>query len=178
VQMAEQLLQMKLLTRPEQYFQVLNTGRLDSMYEGEMAELLNIKRENEMLMDGDVPQALSIDKHSEHIMEHKAVLSDPDLRNDPTLVKNTLDHIQQHIDLLRHTDPGLLQLIGETPLPPPPPPPGSQPPPGMMPPGGPPPGMPQGGPPPSPGPGPNGPPPPQHPPMQHGQPHGMPSHQS
>jgi replicative DNA helicase len=47
VQMAEQLLQMNLIKSPQQYFQVMNTGRLDVMFEGEERELLLIKSENE-----------------------------------------------------------------------------------------------------------------------------------
>jgi hypothetical protein len=44
------------------------------------------------------------------------VLSDPDLRNDPELVANTLMHIQEHINMMRSVDPALLQIIGEQPL--------------------------------------------------------------
>jgi len=137
VQMAEQLLQMKLLTNAQQYFQVINTGRLDDTWEGTMKELMCIKDENEALMNGEHVTALAVDQHSEHIKEHKAVLSSPELRKDPVMVQNALDHIQQHIDLLRTTDPGLLQAIGETPMPPAPP--------------AAPPGLPAGGPPPPPG---------------------------
>lgn len=129
VQMAEQLLQMKLLTTPQQYFQVINTGRLDATFEGEMNELFLIKSENEALLDGKDVVALAVDQHSEHIKEHRAVLNNPQLRTigDPTIQQKALAHIQQHIDLLRNTDPGLLQLIGEQPLPPAPPPPGAAP---------------------------------------------------
>jgi hypothetical protein len=119
VQMAEQMLQMNMLKNPQQYFQVINTGRIDSTFEGEMDELLLIKRENERLMEGEATQCSPLDKHSQHIMEHRAVLADPDLRTDPTLVNNVLDHIQDHLDALRNTDPALLQMIGEQPLPPP-----------------------------------------------------------
>lgn len=119
VQMAEQLLQMHVLTTPEQYFMVLNTGRLDSMYEGEMAELLLIKSENERLMEGQEVHATALDQHRLHIVEHKSVLADPDLRQDADLVQKTLAHIQDHINLLRTTDPDLLNLIGEKPLQPP-----------------------------------------------------------
>ncbi len=150
VQMAEQLLQMKLLTNPQQYFQVLNTGRLDSMYEAEMDDLLLIKRENEKLSEGFNPPVSPLDKHSMHIQEHRAVLDDPDLRTNPTLKNVVMEHIQGHLDDLRRVDPALLNLIGETPLPPAAPapssPPGGSPaaPPG--PPGGPPgPGMPAPG---------------------------------
>lgn len=118
VQMAEQMLQMQMLKTPEQYFQIIETGRLQNAYQGEMAELLNVQRENEMLLEGNAVSATMLDAHRMHIMEHKSVLADPDLRGDQELVANTLAHIQEHIDYLRTTDPGLLQMIGEQPLPP------------------------------------------------------------
>lgn len=118
VQIAEQMLQMGIIKNPAQYFQVMNTGRLDAAFEDEMDELLLIKRENELLMEGNPPIVSPLDKHNEHIMEHRAVLADPDLRTNPDLVRIVLEHIQGHIDALRNTDPALLQLIGQQPLPP------------------------------------------------------------
>lgn len=118
VQMAEQMLQMNLIKSPQQYFQVMNTGRLDSMFEGELSELMLIKSENERMTEGEDVQATALDAHRLHIMEHKSVLADPDLRRDPVLTEKVFNHILQHIDLLRETDPDLLALIGEQPLPP------------------------------------------------------------
>lgn len=143
VQMAEQMMQMKLIVDPKQYFQILETGRLEVSFEGEMSELLLIKSENEKLLDGDNPIVSPLDEHKTHIMEHRAVLADPDLRSDPVLVKVVLDHIENHMNMLKNTDPALLNLIGEQSLAPPPP--------------GPPPGMPAG--PSGPVPPPMGPPP-------------------
>jgi hypothetical protein len=151
VQMAEQMLQMKLITDPNQYFQVINTGRLDSMFEGTMTELLLIKAENEKMLDGSNPLVSPTDKHSEHITEHKAILGDPDMRQQGDLVKIVMDHIEDHMNALRNTDPDLLKLCGETPLPP------------IQPPGMPPQGQPgpSGAPPPQQGPPPGQPMPPQ-----------------
>jgi len=118
VQIAEQLLQMKAIKDPMQYFQVLNTGRLDDMYQGDMAELMLMQSENERLMDGETPLVSPMDSHKSHILEHRAVLADPDLRKDPVLIKKVLDHIEAHLDALSNTDPRLLQIIGETPIPP------------------------------------------------------------
>lgn len=141
VQMAEQMMQMKIIKNPQQYFQVINTGRMDAMYEGEVDDLMLIKKENEELMEGKNPLVSPMDKHSVHIDEHSAVLADPDLRNDPAFTKTVMDHIQGHMDALRNTDPALLQMRGETALPPLQPsnnnPPGGQPqngPPGQQPP--------------------------------------------
>lgn len=116
IQMAEQLLQMQLLKTPEEYFQVMNTGRIDKLYQGEMQELLLVQSENEKLLNGEQPQAAMLDSHRLHITEHKSVLSDPDLRQDPNLVQQTLAHIQEHINYLKTTDPDLLNLIGEKPI--------------------------------------------------------------
>lgn len=116
VQIAEQLLQMKLLKSPEQYFQIIETGKLESTFEGEMSELLLIKSENEQMMEGKNPIVSPLDQHRLHINEHKAVLADPEFRNDQMLVKTTLDHIEAHLNALRNTDPDLLALVGEQPL--------------------------------------------------------------
>lgn len=119
VEMAEQMLQMGLIKTAEQYLMVIKTGELDSMTEDTVSELLCIKSENEDLVDGKSVQALLTDQHSLHIKEHKCVLADPDLRKDPQLVARTLAHIQEHINLLKQTDPQTLMMMGEKPLQPP-----------------------------------------------------------
>lgn len=116
VQMAEQMLQMGLIKNPKEYFQVINTGSLESMYEGDMNELLLIKKENEYLMTGKEVIADLLDTHAAHIMEHRNVMADPDLRMNPDLRKVVQQHIQEHIDYLRNVDPDLLMLTGQQPL--------------------------------------------------------------
>jgi hypothetical protein len=117
-QMATELIQYGIVDNVEQYFNVLNTGNLDTMTQSQQHELTLIQSENEKLMEGEQVTALAIDSHLMHIKEHKSVLYDPDLRKDPILVQATLDHIQEHINMLREVDPGLLQSLGEQPLPP------------------------------------------------------------
>ena len=115
-QMAEQLLQMGLVTNIKQYYQILNTGEIEDLYEGDFKELMNIKRENEFMMAGKPVTALYLDSHKEHIMEHKILISDPELRQNQQLVQNVMNHIQEHIQALRTVDPDLLLLTGQTPL--------------------------------------------------------------
>lgn len=116
VQMAEQMLQMGLIKNPQEYFQVINTGSIESMYESDMNELLLIKRENEFMMEGKEVMADMLDSHQLHILEHRTILADPDLRMNPELRTNVQNHIQEHIDMLRQVDPDLLMLIGQQPL--------------------------------------------------------------
>lgn len=126
VEMAQQMMQFGVIKDPQQYLQVINTGRLDVMTEGDTSELLLIKRENELLMNAEQVRALEIDQHRQHILEHRSILNDPDLRRNEDVKNLVLDHIQEHIELLRTTNPELLMLIGEQPLSPPEPPQPSQ----------------------------------------------------
>lgn len=116
VEMAEQLLQMGAIKTPEEYITIINTGQLDVMTEDTQSELLLIRSENEKLIQNEDVVAIATDQHAIHIKEHKSVLADPDLRFDPELTSRVLKHIQEHIDLLRTTDPDLLMLMQEQPL--------------------------------------------------------------
>jgi hypothetical protein len=118
-QVAENLLQMGAITTPEKYLELMNTGNLKSVTQGITDELDTITAENEALVQGGVVLAIATDHHAMHIREHRDVLSDPVLRQDEELVARTLEHIQEHINLLQTTDPNLLAIIGEQPLAPP-----------------------------------------------------------
>lgn len=113
VNLAEQLLQNGLVKTPEEYIMVLNTGRLDPMIEGETAELLLIKSENEKLNEGVEVPVLITDDHRLHILEHRAVAASPEARDNPELVAALNAHLQQHIDALKYADPVILQLFGQ-----------------------------------------------------------------
>jgi hypothetical protein len=116
VQMAEQLLQMGAIKNPEQYFSVINTGQLDTMMEGTQSEMLLIRGENEAMLRGEQVPTLDIDEHKQHIIEHRCILADPELRKNPLLVQTVLGHIQGHIQALQNTDPALLQMLGQQPM--------------------------------------------------------------
>lgn len=123
VQMADQLLQYQVIKDPQQYITLLNTGRLDALTEDTQHELFLIRAENERIVDGETPPVVVTDDHKQHLLEHRSVLSDPDLRKDPGLVQRATAHIQMHIDQLRQADPELLMMLGQQPLQPPPMPP-------------------------------------------------------
>lgn len=124
MQMAQDMLNSKLITTPQHYLEVIETGNLEALLEHDTSEILLVRSENEDLADGKEVTALSIDMHKTHILEHKTVLASPEARADPKITQAVLAHIQQHLDLNRSTDPALLQLLGEQPLPPKAPPPG------------------------------------------------------
>jgi hypothetical protein len=121
---------------PEQIEEVLATGRMEPVIEGERLELLNIKAENEALSDGQPVHAVFCDNHPMHMREHASTAASPAARENPALLQNLQLHMAEHSNLWRTTDPAILMACG---VPPPPPPPGMMGPPGT---GGPPPGPP------------------------------------
>lgn len=127
LEIANNLMQMGLIKTAEQYIMVLETGNLQPMFEGDSAQLNLIKSENEMLQRGEVPPIVNIDWHMVHLNEHAAVLADPKIRQNPSIRQAIEVHMNAHVEMLQTTDPMLLQLLGQTPLPPP----------GAIPPGGP-----------------------------------------
>jgi hypothetical protein len=115
-QIAENLLQMGLVDNVDKYLMILNGADLDYLTDSKVDNLTLIKAENEALVKGERQQAIWSEKHSMHIKEHMEVLNDPELKKDPELVQLVLDHVQEHVNLLRTTDPAILQSIGEQPL--------------------------------------------------------------
>lgn len=116
VEMAEQMMQMGVIKTPEQYFAVIDTGQLDVMTEDTTSQLNLTKGENERMVNSEAVIAMFTDQHLLHINEHATILSDPELRMDAELAKRVSDHIQEHINLLRSTDPDLLTILRQQPL--------------------------------------------------------------
>lgn len=121
LQIADQMLQAGMVETPDQYLQVLTTGKLEPLLEGKTMELHLIRQENEKMTDGEQMQAVITDHHALHIKEHRNVLSSIESRQNPQIVNAVVAHIQQHIELLKSSDPTLIQLIGEQPVAPTPP---------------------------------------------------------
>jgi hypothetical protein len=115
-QMAEQMLQMGLIKTPEHYFEVITTGEIKTMYQGQMHELILIRAENERLLEGKEVIADMWDEHKKHLIEHRAVMANPDVRFDPKLRQAVQAHMQEHINFLRTVDPDTLMIFGEQPL--------------------------------------------------------------
>ena len=116
-QMADNLMQYSQgKITPEQYINVINTGKLEVATEGIVNEELLIRGENESMLQENSPIAMWTDSHLNHIKAHRTVLFDPKMRENPQLAERIIKHIQDHIDLLQSTDPQKLMLLGEQPL--------------------------------------------------------------
>jgi hypothetical protein len=117
MQLAENLLNSGLITRPEEYLTLVETGSIEPLLQSRTTETMLVRQENEALRDGDSIVAIMTDLHGDHIRGHKEVLADPEMRKDPELVMRVLNHIQEHMDLLRSADPALMAVLREQDIP-------------------------------------------------------------
>ena len=113
-EMASELLQYQLLKDPMQYLQIMQTGSLDQAVDDETKILNELQSENEALLNGEKPIAIIIDQHLRHIKKHQDLIGDHDMRKDPTLLENTLAHIQDHIDILFNPNPNIQRVLAMT----------------------------------------------------------------
>jgi hypothetical protein len=114
--MAEKLLDKKLIKNAEEFISVITTGNIEVMLDPESDEALLIKDENEILARGQSTPVMATDQHIQHIKGHRTVTNSVEARKNAALVQATTDHIQAHIDALKNIDPNLLTIIGEQPL--------------------------------------------------------------
>ncbi len=125
VNLADAYMEKGMIENPDQYIQVVNTGRLEPVIEGKQANLLLTKGENEKLSEGKAQRAILTDNHAKHILEHTTVLANPEIRDNPDdpIVQLTLDHIQEHMNLAQSPAYQMLApMLGHQVLPQPAPP--------------------------------------------------------
>ena len=117
VNLADSYLEKGFIENPDQYIQVVTTGRLEQMIQGKQSQNLLMKAENEGLSDGQPQRALITDNHDEHISEHAVVLANPNIRMNPNspIVQVTLAHIQEHLDLKRSMPADLAMALHQQP---------------------------------------------------------------
>ena len=113
--MAQDLLQAQVIT-PQDYIQIVSTGKIETVIEDEESEDLLIRGENEDIREGKEVIVTAVDSHLKHIKGHKNLFNDPDARRDPQLMQAALGHIQEHINALRTVDPALLIVLGQAPI--------------------------------------------------------------
>jgi hypothetical protein len=110
--LAEMLAQAGVKLEANQLITLVETGRIEPIYEGEGAELALIRDENEAIMRGEVPKVLAIDDHIQHLQGHKISYASVMSRANKTIVDAGLEHSQRHIDAMRTSDPDLLKSLG------------------------------------------------------------------
>ena len=105
----------KFIATPEEkwadYAAIMNGEPLESLYKGKVTEDDLITQENESLEEGVPVTPLASDDHPLHIKKHTEILADVGTRQNGEAVQAVLDHIMQHYQLVKSTDPFLMALM-------------------------------------------------------------------
>jgi hypothetical protein len=152
MEIAFELLKAGIIKNPDQFFELLDSGRIDPLFEDDRDEQRLIRSENEALANGRPVIVANTDRDDVHMRRHARVFDDPELRSNGAVLKAVFNHLEQHQKALNDKPIEMMWSIGQQ-IPPwrspgqggPPPPGGGPPGPEAPPPGGPPPGA--GGPP-------------------------------
>lgn len=129
LEVADKLLDRQLVSTPEQYLEILNTGRISPLLKSPTAELELVSAENDALREGRPAVVMDTDTHEIHVREHRALL-DVATRQNPQLAQLIGAHITEHYQKWSQTPQDMAALLGWKVMPPPPPmaPPGPPPP--------------------------------------------------
>jgi hypothetical protein len=106
---------------PTEYTEVAQTGTLKNDVEDVTQEDALMQSENQQLIQGIEVEALITDNHLKHILKHRTVLMQPDIRKDQQKQLLITKHIAEHQQFwvtLGAENPQLLALITGSPIPP------------------------------------------------------------
>lgn len=117
LQIAETMLQNKLITNAKQYLSVIESGDLEPLVHYDESQLLLIRQENEALVSGKTAVAFPYDDHKTHILEHTGILSSIESRMNPRVLQVVQEHIAEHKSVWQMADPTVLQILNIPPAP-------------------------------------------------------------
>lgn len=112
--LADKWAELGWIKTPDQYAQVVVSGRYEPVYKREHDETRLIREENKAILSGQTVPVLPTDRHSVHVNEHAAELfSNVSMRQDNALMEVAIAHVKEHIDFLRQGDPLTLAIVGD-----------------------------------------------------------------
>lgn len=107
---ADKAIEKGLVKDLQAWVSILDGQPLSKLTETELSENDLIQSENERLSTGQQVKAISVDKHSLHIMKHKTLLNDPMIRLNSPMVAAIEQHMLEHLQLQKMTDPLLMAM--------------------------------------------------------------------
>jgi len=123
--MADNLLAKGLIPNVQLFLEFIETGRIQSMYEGNLSQIESIRAENDRLREAQMVHAWPTHLNPLHVAEHAAIFNDveltalvddesnqtPEAQQARKILKNTYEHILEHLENEKTTDPMLLAII-------------------------------------------------------------------
>lgn len=110
IDVADKAIEKGLVKDLQSWVSILDGQPLSKLTETELSENDLIQTENERLQAGEFVKAISVDKHPLHIMRHKTLLNDPMIRLNSPMVSAIEQHILEHLELQKMTDPLLMAM--------------------------------------------------------------------
>ncbi len=117
-EMATEAVKAGWVQTPKQLQSVADAGNYDALNQDLSAELLLIQEENEALGEGRQIPVMLDDDHIAHLKGHRPVIASLTARENPAVVTALQAHQDAHLEILRKTDPQVLQLFGQPAIPP------------------------------------------------------------
>lgn len=102
---AEKAIDKGLVKDMQAWVSILDGQPLSRLYDTELSENDLIQSENERMATGQLVKAVSADKHALHIFKHKSLLNDPMIRLNSPMVAAIEQHMLEHLELQKMTDP-------------------------------------------------------------------------
>lgn len=113
---ADKLMNAGAFESPVDFLDYINTGSLRAFTEAAFDKKTYVKRENEKILRGEVPQVLVTDDHTYHAREHMKLSANPEVTENPEVAKALTDHVMAHFDAASEISPELAAFFGHTPI--------------------------------------------------------------
>lgn len=114
--LADKAAEMGAIKDFNKYLLFMKTGNLDTVLEPTVTAEVNLKMENEAILDGKGHKPSIMDEHWKHIPYHFSNLDNPAARGDTpeaqAIQQYTLEAVQAHIDLFMQMPPWMVLLRG------------------------------------------------------------------
>ncbi len=111
MELAEKMTASGLVKSPQEYLSIMEGEDPERMSDTERSENDLYEQENERLMEGEQVVALATDDHATHIRAHAGLLNDPMVRLESDKLEAILEHINEHAELAKTTDPFLTAMV-------------------------------------------------------------------
>lgn len=110
IEIADKAIKDGMVKDMQGYVSILDGQPLSRLFETELSENDLIQSENERMGQGELVKAIAVDNHALHILKHKTLLNDPNVRLQSNIVSQVEQHLMEHLQLQKQTDPMLLAM--------------------------------------------------------------------
>lgn len=113
VELALEFLKAGVITTTSEFAELVESGRIEPLFEDVRDEMRLIRGENELLAAGQPVKVSATDIDQNHIKRHARVLDDPGVRSNDAVVNAVVQHIMEHQQALGTKAIELMWAIGQ-----------------------------------------------------------------